>query len=72
MNFGGGPDDEEVDESLPKSRKEIFEEIMAKSKAFKEVKSEIKTQNTNLTRELDDEYADLVQFMDLSRKRDVF
>ena len=39
MNFGGG---EFEDKSQKKSRKEVFEEIIAKSKTYKMVKNEIK------------------------------
>ena len=41
LNFGGG----EAQETQKKSRKEIFEEIMEKSKAFKEARKEVKNLN---------------------------
>lgn len=41
MNFGGGELETE-DPEKKKSRKEIFDEIIAKSKTYKMVKTEIK------------------------------
>ena len=58
MNFGGGgkfskqtPQDQEEG---PKTRKEVFEEIIAKSKAYKMAKYEIKEAAAELTTRLDD------------------
>lgn len=44
MNFGGG----DIDRNDPKTRKEVFEEIIAKSKAYKMMKSEIKVAGEQL------------------------
>lgn len=52
MNFGGG--DHERDDK--RSRKDVFEEIIAKSKAYKMMKSEIKEAGENLRSQLDDEF----------------
>jgi hypothetical protein len=40
MNFGGG---EVEEDDKKKSRKEVFEEIIGKSRAYKMVRKEIKT-----------------------------
>jgi hypothetical protein len=55
MNFGGGrarPQEEQ--QEAHKSRKEVFEEIIAKSKAYKMAKYEIKEAAAELTHRLDD------------------
>ena len=44
MNFGGG----ELESQKKRSRKEIFEEIIAKSKAYKAVHTEIKMASDHL------------------------
>lgn len=51
MNFGGGDND-----NRNKSRKEVFEEIIAKSKAYKMVKTEVKMASEELHRGLDDQF----------------
>ncbi len=54
MNFGGG--ELEAENPEKKSRKEIFDEIIAKSKSYKMVKSEIKHAAEELQQKLDDDY----------------
>lgn len=59
LNFGGGELDEDgnyIEPQKKKSRKEIFDEIIEKSKAWDAAKKEIKELNTELKEELDDEY----------------
>ena len=65
MNFGGG----ELEGQKSKSRKEVFEEIIAKSKAYKEVRSEIKHASEQLRTQLDDEFKDLLPFLNMSKEK---
>jgi len=65
MNFGQGGTSERK-----KTRKEIFEEIIEKSKAFGEARKEMKEMNTELAQELDNDYEDLAGLLDFSRKAD--
>lgn len=67
MNFGGGA--LEGDKDQRKTRKEIFEEIIDKSKAYKMVRTEIKMAAQELTSKLDDEYMDLLQLMNLNKSQ---
>lgn len=53
MNFGGGALDSK---DQKKSRKEVFEEIIAKSKTYKMAHQEIKMAAKELQHRLDDEY----------------
>ena len=62
LNFGSGQPEERK-----KTRKEIFEEIIEKSKAYKEANKEMKHINTELMQELDEEYGDLVGLLDFNR-----
>ena len=70
MNFGGGgkyqKQPKEVEEG-PKSRKEVFEEIIAKSKAYKMAKYEIKEAAAELTTRLDDQYFDILSLLNMSK-----
>lgn len=68
MNFGRGkamPDEDHKE----KSRKEVFEEIIEKSRAYKEANRDLKQVNTELIKELDDDYDDIVGLLDFSRKK---
>ncbi|CDW76429.1 nucleolar protein 14 [Stylonychia lemnae] len=67
MNFGGGVQKE--DKEGKKSRKEIYEEIINKSKAYKMVKSEIKMATQDLSHKLDSEYQDLLPLLNLSKNK---
>ena len=72
MNFGGGELDEDGNYLQPqkkKTRKEIFDEIIEKSKAWDAAKREIKDLNNELREELDDEYQDLIGLLDFNRKK---
>ena len=77
MNFGGGkrypfedyPGQDETS-GQPKSRKEVFEEIIAKSKAYKMAKYEIKEAGKELTDRLDSEYFDLLPLLNLSKVKE--
>ena len=46
LNFGGG--DEVAEEGKKKTRKEVFQEIMEKSKTFDQARKEMKMVNTEL------------------------
>lgn len=65
MNFGSGNNGEEK----RKSRKEVFEEIIEKSKAYKDANKELKTINQELCQELDEGYNDLLGMLDFTRKK---
>lgn len=65
LNFGSGQRDLEK----TKTRKEIFEEIIEKSKAFKEAKQDLKQINTQLKEELDEGFGELYGLLDLKRSR---
>jgi nucleolar protein 14 len=56
MNFGGGAprQTEPTAADKAKTRKEVFEEIIAKSKAYKAAKFEVKEAAKELTQRLDD------------------
>ena len=60
LNFGGG---EIPEEGKKKTRKEIFQEIVDKSKTFDAARKEMKQINTELQEELDDEYQDLLRLL---------
>ena len=66
MNFGGGRE-AQWDENHTKSRKEVFEEIIAKSKAYKAAKFEVKEAAKDLTERLDNEYFDILKLLNLSK-----
>jgi nucleolar protein 14 len=66
MNFGG---DAQQDLDKKKSRKEIFEEIIEKSKAYKDANKVLKTINTELIKELDDDYLDIIGKLDFTRRK---
>jgi len=73
MNFGGGEENGEYEQdegyTQKKSRKEVFEEIIEKSKAFNQAKKEMKQVNEELREELDDEYQDLIGLLDFKRNK---
>jgi nucleolar protein 14 len=68
MNFGGGrrppaPTNEPAD----RTRKEIFEEIIAKSKAYKAAKFEVKEAAKELTDKLDKQFFDILPLLNMSK-----
>lgn len=67
MNFGGGVLD---NKDQKKSRKEVFEEIIAKSKTYKMAHQEIKMAAKELQHRLDDEYQDLLPLLNLSKNKE--
>ena len=70
MNFGGGeanPEDEEAEKPVKKTRKEVFEEIMEKSKNYDEARKELKQINLSLQKELDNDYQDLLSVLNLKK-----
>jgi nucleolar protein 14 len=72
MNFGGGDMDEYADEDgqkRKKTRKEVFDEIIEKSKAWNAAKQEMKEMNTGLKNELDGEFPDIVRLLDFDKKK---
>lgn len=72
MNFGGGvyePRPENENENGErKNRKDIYEEIIAKSKAYKMVNQEIKMANEQLREDLDDQLDSLLPLMNFNRQ----
>lgn len=50
-----------------KTRKEVFEEIIAKSKAYKAAKYEVKEAAKELTQQLDDQYFDILPLLNMSK-----
>lgn len=66
MNFGGGDNPEPG--SLKKSRKEVFEEIIEKSRSYDAARREMKEINLSMQREMDSEYLDLIRKLDFSAK----
>ena len=65
MNFGGG--DMDYGDDTKKSRKEVFEEIIAKSKAYKMASFELKQAAHDLTNKLDNQFMDLLPLLNMSR-----
>jgi len=69
LNFGGGPDQDTIpnaavlegDKNKHKSKKEIMEEIIAKSKLYKVQKAKEKDDDENLKEKLDKDFTSLVQ-----------
>ena len=55
------------DEDVQKTRKEVFEEIIAKSKAYKAAKFEVKEAAKELTQKLDDQYFDILPLLNMSK-----
>ena len=67
MNFGGGR--KPLAEAKPeeKTRKEVFEEIIAKSKAYKAARFEIKEAAKELTDRLDSQFFDILPLLNMSK-----
>ena len=63
MNFGGGQEER----GGQRTRKEVFEEIIAKSKAYKMAKFEVKEAAKELTTQLDDKFFDILPLLNMSR-----
>ena len=64
MNFGGGAEDDLDDENQPqvkKTRKEVFEEIIEKSKNYDAARKELKQINLEMSKELNNDFADLLK-----------
>ena len=61
LNFGGG--DEEQAAPVKKTRKEVFQEIMEKSKSYDAARKEMKQINLTMQREMDNEYQDLLNVL---------
>ena len=72
LNFGGGDEDaQEQDPERKKSRKEVLQEIMEKSKSYDAAKKEMKQINLQLQRELDGDFMDLMGVLNIERDRGV-
>ena len=69
LNFGMGDAAGIHAEDHKKTRKEIFEEIIEKSNAYKFAYKEMKNVNQELIQELDDDYADIIGKLDFTRKK---
>jgi len=67
MNFGGGKRKERDQEPADKTRKEIFEEIIAKSKAYKAAKFEVKEAAKEMTDRLDKQFFDILPLLNMSK-----
>ena len=68
MNFGGGAAaGQNEDPENKKSRKEVFEEIIAKSKAYKMAKYEVKEAAKELTSRLDNQFQDILPLLNMSK-----
>jgi nucleolar protein 14 len=68
MNFGGGSKRTTVNKDPEdKTRKEIFEEIIAKSKAYKAAKFEVKEAAKELTDRLDKQFFDILPLLNMSK-----
>lgn len=64
MNFGGGEENGAMDPlSRKKTRKEVFEEIIEKSRNYDAARKEMKVITQNVTKELDDDYQNLLQVL---------
>ena len=76
MNFGGSQQPTYGDnyggrnDNGQKTRKEVFEEIIAKSKAYKMAKYEVKEAGKELTTRLDGDYFDILSLMNMSKMRE--
>ena len=57
LNFGGG----EEEPSKKKTRKEVFEEIIEKSRSYDAARKEMKQINVTLQRELDGDFQELMK-----------
>ena len=72
MNFGGGEEDlEELGQGsnkpVKKSRKEVFEEIMEKSKSYDQARKEMRLINQNMVKELDAGLKDVLPKLNYAR-----
>ena len=67
MNFGGGEEDGENGDlnaerpQVKKTRKEVFEEIIEKSKNYDAARKELKQINLEMSKELNNDFADLLK-----------
>ncbi|CAM6128735.1 unnamed protein product [Calypogeia fissa] len=64
LNFGGGfsnKTEEDADSQQPKSKKEIMEDIIAKSKFYKAQKAKEKEEDEDLKEKLDSDFSELVK-----------
>lgn len=62
LNFGGGDFDENAEESRPhkKTRKEVFEEIIEKSRSYDAARKEMKMVSEQVRTELDNDYQNVL------------
>ena len=61
MNFGGGEEvDDEGAPKVKKTRKEVFQEIMEKSKNYDAARKELKQINLKMVNELEEDYHSLI------------
>ena len=69
MNFGGGRRNPAVPQKDPeeRTRKEIFAEIIEKSKAYKAAKFEVKEAAKELTERLDRQFFDILPLLNMSK-----
>ena len=67
LNFGGGDQYDEGGEKK-KTRKEVFEEIIEKSRSYDAARKELKQINLNMQKELDQDYGDLLSRLNMKDK----
>lgn len=65
LNFGVGGDPEDK----RKTRKEVFEEIIQKSRAFKQAKAEMADINKELRQELDTDYGNILGMLNFEKPK---
>ena len=69
MHFGRGQAYEDEVSKKEKTRREVFKEIIDKSKAYKEAHKDLKSVNMELIQELDEDYEDICGFLNFSRQK---
>jgi len=65
LNFGVGADEPE----RKKTRKEVFEEIIEKSRAFDAARRQVKDINLELCKELDNDFGDIVKGLNFEKQK---
>ena len=71
MHFGGKDIDSDSGDDflkVKKTKEEVFKEIVAKSKLYKAMRAEVKDENEELIDKLDEDFADIVPFLNTKAK----
>jgi len=66
LNFGQGGENQD---DRRKTRKEVFEEIISKSRAFKQAKAEMADINKELRNELDTDYGNILSMLNFEKPK---